>query len=596
LLQPGLSMRRSVQLTIWFLAAGSAVAATPGAAQEQTAAALPLSMSVSDSSELHNDARDLQRRFEVTRVRYLPWARGIASAGWICDERVGRMCWRHDDPEDDWTPPEEDERLIEAREALIDDLSGVLARLPGDRWVLGQLVWYLGEANRWQEAAQVSQGCAGADSSWCAALTGLALHKLERFVEAEAAFRQAETALRDLGSDPESELRSVFDDRGWAWLQERRKDGGAALAADSARAEDLFWHMADPAFLVEGNERRSEHYARRVVSRLRDRARNPYGLSWGWDLGQLVIRYGWAVAWERVRVRSSGLADRSIIGHHESKGRGYVVNGRVLEAPAQAEPSALDPIADKPRTTYRPPYTTVIRPTQAEVFAFDRGDSALIVGAFAEGLPPDSVWHEGGFALDLSDASIRAGRRVGERAWVVKTPASPQWMSLERLPESRGEGQRYRAALDVGRRADEGLVALSDLVILDDAGEPSDFDSMVARIRMGDLAQSDPFVLAWETYGLGFDNDVLSYTLSIARADGGFFERLGDLVGLGSEERPVLLEWTEPQPLDPGPVLRGVSVRLPELESGRYVLRLAVDLPRRTTVWRERTVEIHSSH
>ena len=57
--------------------------------------------------------------------------------------------------------------------------------------------------------------------------------------------------------------------------------------------------LADPLYLVPGNDRLAAHYARKTSIRIREQAANPYGLDWERDLEQLVIRYGNEVGWER---------------------------------------------------------------------------------------------------------------------------------------------------------------------------------------------------------------------------------------------------------------------------------------------------------
>ena len=589
--------------------------ATSLASQTRTAAVNSSSPSVPDSSDLHDRARDAQAAFERARVRFLPWARGVSGTSWICDERVGRMCWRHDDPEEDWTPPEEDERLVAAREELLQVLGEVLAETPGDLWVLGQWTWYMGEAGRWDESLRRTRACLGGDRSWCAALAGLALHKLQRFEEAEQVFARAGPALERLQSNEDWELRVLLDGRGRDWLEkqeepnadEGERDPGpdplVAVGADRPRlsARERLWLLSDPMYLVPGNDRKTEHLARRVVSRIRDKARNPYRMSWGADLGQLVVRYGWAVSWERVRVRAAGLDDRSIIGHHEPKGRGFIPDGKVLEALAGPDPSAaddedlenldLDPVAERPRTTYKPAYTRVIRPAEAAAYGFDRGDSTWIVGVFADTAATDSLEAQSGFAADLRTGEIRVGRPVGPRSWVVHVPTSPHVASLERLGPPEADGARHRSAFFLALRPRE-VVALSDLLLLDDGGEPASFDDMAARIHLGEVEPGAPFQLAWETYGLGFDDAPGAYRLSIASGEGGLLSRLGGWVGLGDDEEPILLEWTEPQPEDPGPVLRSIRVELPPLEPGRYRLRLELALPGRSAVIQDREIRI----
>ena len=94
------------------------------------------------------------------------------------------------------------------------------------------------------------------------------------------------------------------------------------------------WALADPLLIVPGNDRLTEHWARRTVSRIRERARNPYGMSWGSDLEELTVRYGWEVAWERAEPSSYALAEpAAAIGRHHPERRPLMPPGKALEDP-----------------------------------------------------------------------------------------------------------------------------------------------------------------------------------------------------------------------------------------------------------------------
>ena len=57
------------------------------------------------------------------------------------------------------------------------------------------------------------------------------------------------------------------------------------------------WWVADPLYMTPGNERRTEHFSRILHTLLQQEAVNTYGLSWGGDLAELILRFGWAEKW-----------------------------------------------------------------------------------------------------------------------------------------------------------------------------------------------------------------------------------------------------------------------------------------------------------
>ena len=203
-----------------------------------------------DSTTVLDQAQDAQRRFERVRVRHLPWQWGGGSGP--CDERVGRMCWRHDDPEDDWVKPEDPEPLVRARGDLIQALAGFGRLFPGDRWILAQRVWYLGEADRWDEAITLTTECPGNDPPWCAALSGLALHESGRYVEAAVAFENANGIVDQMGGDERVALRAVLDGDGRDLV-----DAESTSTLSGLRPDSLMWLLADPMYSVPGNDRRT---------------------------------------------------------------------------------------------------------------------------------------------------------------------------------------------------------------------------------------------------------------------------------------------------------------------------------------------------
>ncbi|MEQ9569209.1 MAG: hypothetical protein RLN75_03375, partial [Longimicrobiales bacterium] len=131
-----------------------------------------------------------------------------------------------------------------------------------------------------------------------------------------------------------------------------------ALERGDSAAVERFWRLSDPLFLVPGSDRRTEHFARRTWSITREGARNPYAMSWGWDLDELLIRYGWEVGWER---RDPGVgaigASTSAVGHQDPRGQGFVAPAAVWAASPASDRDDWNPGSRRrPRTGYAPAY------------------------------------------------------------------------------------------------------------------------------------------------------------------------------------------------------------------------------------------------
>ena len=302
----------------------------PSAGVAQVVSGVPDTVTLApDSSDLRGRARSAQAQYERRRLRYLPVTN--VSFTDACDERVGRFCSWYD--EGDWYPQPEPPEVEELRSALLTVLDSVQRHLPGDGWVLGQRVWYHSEAGRREEALRAGQACGAVEPWWCAALQGFALHGLQRYLEAETAFERS--------------LLLMDTERAQDWRIPRREVDGDSrrildqlegAPSDSVSAVlDRLWMLSDPLYLVDGNDRKTEHYARWTVTTLKERARNPFHIRWGKDIEQLTVRFGWEIAWQRSIDRRSILDGSNVIGRKHPERRDYMPSGSALESPGQRD-------------------------------------------------------------------------------------------------------------------------------------------------------------------------------------------------------------------------------------------------------------------
>jgi len=562
---------------------------------------------VADSVELLDRARSAQRRFEYARRANMPMAHGGGSGP--CDDVVGRMCWRHG-PGSLWAPEPEAEAVLEARTALLGELEEVGSRIRSDEWVLGQRVWYLLEARRPTEAADLARTCGGGTAWWCAALEGLSLHVGGRYAEAESAFGRALAGMEPARRLEWEDVRDLLDGDARGVI----RDEASRSMGEGGEVVRRMWRLSDPLHLIDGNDRWTEHLARHTVARIRSDSENPYGISWGDDLTELLVRYGWEVGWERA-MQFPGTLDRSshVLGHEHPDARTYVVSGRVLVDPATAPSRAWEPSRMFRPSAYAPAYAPVILPMGTEVVVLTRGDRALVGAPFV--LPEDTTYRERRELREphvipqpLEDASIMAGvflpdvrgkivreSRVEGRpdgVLVVDVPAGSYWISVEVLDPARGLAGRLREGLRIDTIPPE-VATLSPLLLLEPGPEPTDAREALSRLDLdGAVPAGAALLVGWEIWGLGWREEVLAYRLTVEESGGGFLRRAGEFLGLGGRERPVSLSWNEPGPARPGPMFRSVSMDLPNVETGVYDIRLEVVSPGRTTLVGRREVRV----
>jgi tetratricopeptide (TPR) repeat protein len=554
--------------------------------------------------EALGDARAAQSRFEIARAQWLP-----RTAGWSggdCDERIGRMCLRHD--EGDWWPGPEDARIVAAREGLLAQLAAAHALAPAEPWILGQRVLYLGEAGRWEAADSLARAvCAERPAPWCHALSGLALHALGRFPDAERAFRAALDRMEPDSASAWLDPERLLDARARSWLDD-------APPSDRGRRIAEVWALADPLLLVPGNDQLTEHLSRVTLARARASARNPYGMTWSRDLEEMLVRFGWEAGWERIDERSVDPARADpVVGHHAPDSRPLMPTGAVLEDPPAAPASAWIGEFRRPRATYAPGYASAVLPADAQLAVFPRGGRFAVIAAVA--LPDDTTgrardapeqrraprtpWRDleaeaGLFVIPAGGGPpLEARSRGSSGALILEVPAGRSVVSVETWDPSVRRAGRTRAGLDLRARA-PGEPTLSDLLLVDGgvAEGISLEDAAPRALPRAWVREGERVGIVWELFGFSTAEDPLSYRLTLEPRRPGLLQRAGRALRLLRTAPGRLLEWQEAAPDAPEPSLRGVELDLSELERGFWMIRLEVRPRGRAPLTVERQIEV----
>ncbi len=544
---------------------------------------------VIDSSESQGIARAAQARFERRRIRYFPLILG--SANGACDEQVGRFCSWYD--EGDWYPRPELVEAEELREELLFLLDSIQALLPGDGWLLGQRVWYLSEARRWEEALEAARSCGTAEPWWCAALEGFSLHGLERYVEADRVFSIAIDQMDNEQSLRWRVPRWVMDDDGRNALQE------AAISSSEALDNLLerLWLLADPLYLAEGNDRKTSHYARWTVAKIREEAKNPYRISWGNDLDELTIRHGWELGWDRTSDAGFTTVEH-VIGHKHPEGRDYMPPGKMLSTPSLAAPGDLRADVERPRSLYAPAYAPVLLPMEGQVAFFPRGSRVVVVGTHF--LPDDTTRHVGHdhpipwldpgtqdgmldragiFLVPLDGARIKSAQVMGhtEGALSLEVPSGSYVLSIETWNPRKRRAGRLRMGFE-SQPVPEDVASLSDILMLRPSSkEPEVLAAALPQaLKKAEILIGQTFAIAWEVSGLGFRSETLLFEVSVSPINRGVLRQIGEFLRITKPARPLRLSWEESGPLSPGPLFRYLNLDLPNLKAGEYEVRMVL--------------------
>ena len=573
-----------------------------------------------DSAQLRRQAEIAQAQFE--RVHRANLTRTRREWSGTCDEQYGRICLRFKGGRQ-WEPDEENPRVAVAREGLLEVLKDIGETLPGDHWVLGQRVRYLGYVGRWREAETLARGCSGDPSWWCSALLGYVLHRSGHTPDELEAFSHALASMDPGEARAWKDPQALVDYPVRRWLRN-------PVGLSREQALDRYWLLADPLYLTPGNERLAEHYARRFAATLYRGTALTLELPWGRPLEDLLLRYGFVAGWERTLPRIGKAPDGSVVERFHPESRGLLPPLEALENPSALAEGVWRPRDDRPRSSSAPVRAPLIVEGSGQVALLRRGEDLLILAA--HGVPEDTLltrrrtrvgtlpwvenWEVGG-AYPLAWAPDADGRGADTLAGLFLVPAAGDAPPLSVL-EVGGEGVLqllappggYLLSLELwhpsgwwGARLRHGIrgppipadvPSLSDPILLH-GGEslPASLDEALSRMRTdANLGPPEPLTVAWEVYGLGSRREPLTFHLSLVQEETSLLRRVLARTGLVQRSPALTLSWEEGSSDHPESLFRAVDLELPPLQPGGYVLRLEMDIPYRASVHAERRITV----
>ncbi|HEY0780780.1 MAG TPA: hypothetical protein VGD56_22675, partial [Gemmatirosa sp.] len=487
-------------------------------------------------------------------------------------------------------------------------------------WVAGQRVRYAVEARRPADALAAAAACRGSDV-WCLDLRGVAHHLAGHPAESAAAFDSAD-ALRTPAE------RCAWNDVA-PWLEPGAARAYHRLAcgsAERARWESRFWQLAQPFWLLPVNDLRNEWHARRVMVRVHGAGANPYGMSWGDDLDECEIRYGWPTAWSTRDFRGATMyalspdPGRGVTGWEPAPSYDWIPRGGSLDPARRGVADVPDrawtlrpPPNDAPTPMrYAPAYAEggVGTPTH-QTARFVHGDTAVVVAAYDASR--DSLWSEGRTppslsaglflvgdsgavtAADRRDSASRAGALVVRAPAIVgssrteeseRASSAPHWLLgleiLQRDTVHTADGRRVlgRALRDRAPLRPIGAGApLSDLLLLRHSPGPTPtFDDAIDSAA-GSLTirRGSTMGLYWEQYrdtSAGVLRDTAlaasdTIVITATRLTRSLRERIAGALGRGSVDRPIGLRYPDPGSASAG---RAIGISWPDVAAGDYRL------------------------
>lgn len=523
-----------------------------------------------DSEAVVRRAHDLQAKFETQRRQMLP--RFYLGAPDRC-LIVGRFCQWHANLAA-YVVPEEGNKIRRARERLLRDLAAAGNAVPNDDWIAGQRVRYLVEA-RDTAAIGVARGCA-ATRWWCDALTGYALHVNGDFIAADSAFSLALDGMPSpvrchwINVSPllDSDLRKTY----------RRLPCGER----EARLSRIWW-MADPLLMTPGNERRTEHFSRVLHTALSSEAKNPHGISWGGDLAELTVRFGWPEKWTQQPSQSMYPgAGAAITGHEREPGFHFFLTAWPPDSLGLVTDSLWEIDQFPPQEKYAPLYARAFARLDAQVARFRRGDSTLVVAAYD--VSADTLFRRRKFKAALvamgDEASAPALHEVVEspnrQVLTVTTPWKSQLIAVELLAADSAAAARWRSGFPE-IPVEPNKISVSDLLFVAGAAAlPGDLAEAIPRAHGGTVFPRNAKVgLFWELYGQAAADSTLPISLTISPLETGLLRSALGALRIAPKPTPLNIRWQEN---GASGVLsaRSLLLDLSLLPAGKYEVKLEV--------------------
>jgi hypothetical protein len=493
-----------------------------------------------DSLAILRDARRAQSDFEIRRRRLLPVTYG---SGGRCDVQLGRFCYWHDDEESD--PPDEPPSIGKLRGSLLGQLGEWARDLPGDRWIAGQRVRYLIESDSVARAVEAAQACE-AEPAWCSALAGLAYHAARRFEASDSAFDAALTRMPDADRCRWEDIEEL--------LPPRAAEAYSRLDCATRRIlGNRAWFLADPAWTSPGNDRRTEHYSRHVMSELERRSRSTYESTWGEDTHRLIVRYGWPTRWSRAPEAMSRPWSVHVIGHEPHPSFQFFPDDSVLAAPQMLSTEAWDLKPREARSRYAPAYARRVRAVDAQIARLPRGDSMQLIVAYdvardtalfsVDAVAQSVVLDSSGVVYLRQELRNRSGRGVAR----MTLPGEPAFIGIELTDSTRESLGIARESVSPPERNADGARLSDPIVFFQPAAGDGTLDAILDRVAGSDaIPQGHSIGLYWDLERREARADSVTWTVTVVPRDAGLLRRVARLLRLRPGASPVHVSFTEP--------------------------------------------------
>jgi GWxTD domain-containing protein len=424
---------------------------------------------------------------------------------------------------DDWMGRKDYDRAVELFEKAIE-------RFPDHVGARRHYYMALAERNRWVELEDVANARVKAAKFDAPSLFahGLALHRLNRGMEAQAAFDSALALLTDTERSRLTSLARIL--RTGARGKGLPSDSAAYASGDAASqayTDSLYWQLADPLALTPENEHRNEFLARVAFAELRW-TQDDFDLRGAdSDRGEAWIRYGPPL--RRIGLGSDGRMDGNSETWQYANGLSLTFSAPASFGTARYAGNSYSRIqqlkAVQPASWANVPIDRQIDSIRVQLARFRAvGDSAdlvmvaevpldsLIAGIDVTRVPVDmgmGMWTGPSVVLlrDSTRVTVDKNDLVNAprlRAWRERLPAGDHVYRFEALQPDGLRGARALGRVSLKRETGFGtsdLLAAQRVAPREGVAARRWRDLIVAP-NAGIFRRGEPVGLVWETYGL----------------------------------------------------------------------------------------------
>ena len=276
-------------------------------------------------------------------------------------------------------------------------------------------------------------------------------------------------------------------------------------------------------------------------------------------------------------VAMGSMAEPSIIGHDPAPSFAFAPVRWLADSLQPLQADAWDMKAPRAEARYAPPLVKRVSNIAAQFARFRRGDSTLLVAAYATSDDSTRILTARLGAADVNgivavsdpDTSHvgRARVMLGSAPWVVGVDIT------DTTTHTLG---RTRSAYAPG--ADSARLSLSDLLVYRAGEEPaSSLDSALTTAIPGDTASRKRALgIFWETYGLSAEGESVDIAVSVERVDHGWIRSARQKLRLTPVDTPIRIKWTDARTSPNKAAPHAISLDLANLDSGRYRISLTL--------------------